>query len=101
MEQLLKEGATVCAYDPEAIPNIRGEFGDRISYGESAYKAIEGADALLIVTEWNEFRTPDFKKIKQLLKEPVIFDGRNLYDIDKMQDTGFIYYSIGRTTIQP
>jgi UDPglucose 6-dehydrogenase len=101
MEQLLNEGATVCAYDPEAIPNIRGEFGDRISYGESAYKAIEGADALLIVTEWNEFRTPDFKKIKQLLKEPVIFDGRNLYDIDKMQDTGFIYYSIGRTTIQP
>jgi UDPglucose 6-dehydrogenase len=101
IQQLLENGAEVCAYDPEAMENIRGEFGDRISYGENAYKTVENADALLIVTEWNEFRTPDFKKIKKLLKEPLIFDGRNLYDIDKMQDTGFTYYSIGRNTIKP
>jgi UDPglucose 6-dehydrogenase len=100
IEHLLGEGATVCAYDPEAIPNIKSVFGDKITYGESAYKAIEDADALIIVTEWNEFRTPDFNKIKKLLKNPVIFDGRNLYDTDKMENLDFTYYSIGRKTVK-
>ncbi|RPI65688.1 MAG: UDP-glucose/GDP-mannose dehydrogenase family protein, partial [Ignavibacteriales bacterium] len=100
IDLLLNEGATICAYDPEAVNNTRNVLGDKICYGENAYKAIEKADALLIVTEWNEFRTPDFKKIKELLKEPVIFDGRNLYDTDKMVSLKFNYYSIGRTSVK-
>jgi UDPglucose 6-dehydrogenase len=100
VEQLLEKGATLCAYDPEAVNNIKNIFGDKISYGENAYKALENADALIIVTEWNEFRTPDFNRIRKLLKEPVIFDGRNLYDVDKMENLKFSYYSIGRTTVK-
>lgn len=100
IDLLIKDGATVCAYDPEAMNNTRNIIGEKISYGENAYKTIENADALLIVTEWNEFRTPDFSKIKELLKQPVIFDGRNLYDIDKMVNQKFTYYSIGRTTVK-
>jgi len=100
IEKLLSSGATVCAYDPEAIPNTRTVLGDRIKFGENSYKALENADALVIVTEWNEFRTPEFNSMKKLLKEPVIFDGRNLYDTDKMQNLKFIYYSIGRTAVK-
>ncbi len=100
IDLLIKGGASVCAYDPEAVTNTRNLIGDKISYGENAYKAIENADALVIVTEWNEFRTPDFGKIKDLLKEPVIFDGRNLYDIEKMDNLKFNYYSIGRTSVK-
>lgn len=100
IDLLVKGGASVRAYDPEAVANTRNLIGDKISYGENAYKAIENADALIIVTEWNEFRTPDFNKIKDLLKEPVIFDGRNLYDIEKMDNLKFNYYSIGRTSVK-
>jgi UDPglucose 6-dehydrogenase len=100
IENLLAAGASVCAYDPESVNNVRNKFGDKISYGENSYKAIENADALIIVTEWNEFRTPDFKKITRLLKKPVIFDGRNLYDVEKMQNLEFTYYSIGRTAVK-
>jgi UDPglucose 6-dehydrogenase len=100
IELLIESGSTVCVYDPEALNNIRMLFKERISYGDNSYKAIENADALVIITEWNEFRTPDFKQIKDLLKSPVIFDGRNLYDTEKMQNLRFTYYSVGRTAVK-
>ncbi len=96
---LQKNGATVTAYDPEAIETAKNILGDSIEYAKSSYQALEGADAVLIVTEWNEFRNPDFDKVKSLIKDPVIFDGRNLYDLEKMKDLNFIYYSIGRKNI--
>jgi UDPglucose 6-dehydrogenase len=97
---LLKKGALISAYDPEAKETTKSVLGDKIEYAESSYKSLENADALIIVTEWNEFRTPDFNKIKSLLKEPVIFDGRNLYDPDKMKENDFIYYSVGRVPVK-
>ncbi len=100
IEELLKEGATICAFDPEAIQNVRNVIGDRIEYGKDQYSTLEGADALLIVTEWSVFRTPDFDKIGNLLKQKVVFDGRNLYDLQKMIDCGFYYNSIGRKVIE-
>jgi UDPglucose 6-dehydrogenase len=96
VEKLLAKGATVCAYDPEATESARRVFGDRITYCNHSYDALEGADALAVVTEWNEFREPDFEKIKQLLKSPVIFDGRNIYAPEQMRGLGFQYFSIGR-----
>jgi UDPglucose 6-dehydrogenase len=99
IDQLLETGANVAAFDPEAMANIREIYGDKISFGSNAYDVLENADALLIATEWSVFRNPDFKKIKTLLKDNVIFDGRNLYDLDKMTSLGFRYYSIGRTEI--
>ena len=99
IDSLLKEGATVSAYDPEAMENIRSIYGDRINLTKSSYDALEKADALIIVTEWNEFRKPDFAKIRSMLKKPIIFDGRNLYDLDKMEDQKFNYFSIGRKNI--
>lgn len=96
---LLDKGATISAYDPEAKETAKAVVGDKIIYSESGYKAIEGADGLIITTEWNEFRNPDFDKIKSLLKEPVIFDGRNLYDLKTMEEKKFIYYSIGRRAV--
>lgn len=99
--KLLKDaGAEINAYDPEAMHTTKAVIGDIITYAEDSYKALETADALLIVTEWNEFRNPDFNRVRSLLKNPVIFDGRNLYDIDKMQDLKFTYYSIGRQDIR-
>ncbi len=100
IELLLNAGANVTAYDPEAIETTKAVVGDKIIYTDNAYKAIENSDALLILTEWNEFRTPDYKKINELLKNPVIFDGRNLYDLDKMKELQFTYYSIGREVIK-
>ena len=96
VEKLLAMGATVRAYDPEAVEPARRIFGDRITYTSHGYEALEGADALAVVTEWNEFREPDFGKIKQLLKSPVVFDGRNIYSPEHMRTLGFTYYSIGR-----
>jgi UDPglucose 6-dehydrogenase len=96
IESLLKIGAKVKAYDPEAIKEAKHIFGDRIQYGKKSYEVVEGADALVIVTEWNEFRRPDLEKVKNLLKEPVIIDGRNIFDPDRMRATGFYYDSIGR-----
>ncbi len=97
---LLDAGATISAFDPEAVETTKTVLGNKINYAENSYKVLEGADALIIVTEWNEFRNPDFSKIKSILKAPVIFDGRNLYDLDKMKATNFIYYSIGRVPIK-
>jgi UDPglucose 6-dehydrogenase len=96
IEDLLSAGAEVAVFDPEAMVNARRALGDRVIYAESAHDAIEGADALIIVTEWNEFRFPDFERIKNALKEPVIFDGRNVYDPRTLSDLGFTYHSIGR-----
>jgi UDPglucose 6-dehydrogenase len=94
--RLLELGASVRAYDPEASDTARRLFGDRVALCEKSYDALNGADALAIVTEWNEFREPDFKRIKQLLKTPVIFDGRNIYSPGHMRALGFTYFSIGR-----
>ncbi|HEY8930123.1 MAG TPA: UDP-glucose/GDP-mannose dehydrogenase family protein [Mucilaginibacter sp.] len=99
IDELLAEGANVVAYDPEAMPNVKKLLGDKISYTTDRYTALEGADALLIVTEWPVFRTPDFDFMKEKLKSPVIFDGRNLYDLDRMKDCGFYYSSIGRKIV--
>ncbi|MHB1686519.1 MAG: UDP-glucose dehydrogenase family protein [Ignavibacteriaceae bacterium] len=100
IKNLLDSGAKVSAFDPEAVETTKTILGNKIIYAENSYKALEGADALIIVTEWNEFRNPDFGKIKSLLKEPVIFDGRNLYDVDKMKSNKFIYYSVGRAPVK-
>ncbi|MDB5134973.1 MAG: UDP-glucose/GDP-mannose dehydrogenase family protein [Mucilaginibacter sp.] len=100
IDELLKAGATVTAFDPEAMNNIKALLGDTINYSENQYDALKDADALLIVTEWSVFRTPDFDMLDNLLKNKVIFDGRNLYDLQKMIDCGFYYNSIGRKVIE-
>ena len=96
IKNLIAEGCKVKAYDPEASKEAYKIFGDKIEYMKKQYSALEGADALVIVTEWNEFRRPDFEKIKSLLKQPVIMDGRNLFDPKKMAEMGFEYEGIGR-----
>jgi len=96
IEDLLEAGATVTAFDPEAMNNVKDVVGDKINYASSQYEALEGADALIIATEWNEFRTPDFIKIVQSLKNQAIFDGRNLFDVAAVKALGFHYESIGR-----
>ena len=96
IQGLLAEGATVTAFDPEAIETTKVVLGDTITYAESAYEALEGADALVICTEWPEFRRPNFDKVKARLKQPLIFDGRNLYNVERMAEAGFDYFSIGR-----
>ncbi len=96
IESLLAARARVQAFDPEAMEEARKIFGDRIQYTHRNYDALHGASALLILTEWNEFRRPDFARIKKLLQNPVIFDGRNIYDLDDLRRLGFKYYSIGR-----
>jgi UDPglucose 6-dehydrogenase len=96
IEGLLARGAAVHAFDPEAAPVARRIFGDRIQLARHAYEAVKGIDALLIITEWNEFREPDFAKMKRLMRHPVIFDGRNLYDPGQIRALGFTYTSIGR-----
>jgi UDPglucose 6-dehydrogenase len=96
IESLLKAGAAIQAYDPEAMEEARKLFSGRIRYYRRNYDALKDADALLIVTEWNEFRRPNFEQIKRLLKTPVIFDGRNIFDPEELRKMGFSYYSIGR-----
>ncbi|MBI2274686.1 MAG: UDP-glucose/GDP-mannose dehydrogenase family protein [Bacteroidetes bacterium] len=96
IDALLEAGATVTAFDPEAMGNVRKLVGDKIRYAESQYAALSGADALLIATEWSEFRTPDFEMINSSLKNKVIFDGRNLFDVKYISDLGYHYESIGR-----
>jgi len=93
---LLEAGAKVKAYDPEAMDNVKEVLGDKIEFCEGEYEALEGADALMIMTEWPVFRTPEFNKIKEKLKNPLILDGRNLYDVARMKELGFTYFSIGR-----
>ena len=96
IDALLAEGASICAFDPEAMNNAKKQLGDKISYAENQYECLEGADALIISTEWNEFRTPNFLKIVTAMKNKVIFDGRNLFETDAVRELGFHYESIGR-----
>lgn len=98
IDELLEAGATVTTFDPEAMPNVKRLYGDKIGYAKEEYTALEGADALIIVTEWNEFRAPDFDRLASL-KAKAIFDGRNLYDVEEMKGRGFYYSSIGREVI--
>ncbi len=99
IDELTKAGAEITAFDPEAMDNVKGLIGDKITYASNQYEALQGADALLIATEWQVFRTPDFDKISTGLKAKVIFDGRNLYDLGDMRNRGYYYNSIGRRTI--
>jgi UDPglucose 6-dehydrogenase len=99
IEDLLKAGAKVKAFDPEAMKNVSAQYNGQVQMAQDQYEALIGADALAIVTEWSVFRTPSFEVMKQLLKNPVIFDGRNLYDVEVMEDKGFHYESIGRNIV--
>ncbi|MEM9930158.1 MAG: UDP binding domain-containing protein, partial [Bacteroidota bacterium] len=99
IDRLLAAGAKVQAFDPEAMDNVKALYGDKITFCKDQYDALEGADALAIITEWSVFRTPDFARIKTALKHNVIFDGRNLYDLRRMVEAGFYYDSIGRNTV--
>ena len=101
IDALLAEGATVCAFDPEAMPNVKAIYGDRIAFAENQYDALNDAEALVIATEWNEFRTPDFLRIVKSLRNKAIFDGRNLFDTSAVRELGFHYESVGRATINP
>jgi UDPglucose 6-dehydrogenase len=96
IDAILKEGASVTAYDPEAMAAVQALLGTKINYAQSQYQALVGADALLIATEWSEFRTPDFERIGKSLQSKVIFDGRNLFEVAKLQSMGYQYISIGR-----
>lgn len=99
INSLMEAGATICAFDPEAMNNVKAIYGDRIQYSETQYDCLENADALIVATEWNEFRTPDFEKMMSLLKDPVIFDGRNVFEVHSMDKKGFHYESIGRPLV--
>jgi UDPglucose 6-dehydrogenase len=96
LEGLLGKGATLAAHDPVATEVARRHFGDRVRYSETPYEALEGADGLFVLTEWNEFRRPDFDRMKKLMRQPVVFDGRNIFDPPRMRERGFVYFGIGR-----
>lgn len=98
IDRLTAEGAEIIAYDPEAMPNVKELVGDKIRFAADEYAALDGADALLICTEWGIFRNPDFNKVAEKLKDKVIFDGRNLFEVEEMNKLGFYYSSIGRNT---
>lgn len=99
INELLEGGAKVNVFDPEAMENVRQIFGDKLTYVENQYDALKNANALLVVTEWSEFRNPDFEKIAEMLVHPCIFDGRNVYSLEKMSELGFYYESMGRSVI--
>jgi len=99
LDALLADGARLRVHDPEAIANVRQLYGDRLTYCDRPYGALEGADGLVIVTEWQEFRHPDFELMRRLLREPVIFDGRNLYEPKAVKAQGFKYFAIGRAPV--
>ena len=99
IEELLKEGAQISAFDPAAMNNVKRIFGDKIVFGKDEYEILKDADALVIATEWSVFRTPDFEKMKGLMKNKTVFDGRNLYDLNQMKELGFYYNSVGREII--
>jgi UDPglucose 6-dehydrogenase len=101
IDELLAAGASVTAFDPEAMKNVKEVIGDKIVFSDNQYAALENSDALIIATEWSEFRTPDFDKMISVMKNKVIFDGRNVFDLYQMKDLGFYYESIGRKTIVP
>ena len=96
IDALLAEGVSICAHDPAAMNHARGLVGNRIDFAETNYEALAGADALVVVTDWMEYRHPDFERVKRTLRQPVIVDGRNLYDVEKMRELGMRYHSIGR-----
>ena len=100
INELLEAGATVTAYDPEAMNNVKVLYGDKITFAKSQYGALAQADALIIATEWNEFRTPDFDVLSTMLKNKVIFDGRNLFELDQMKEFGYYYNSVGRAIVE-
>ena len=100
IDELTAAGAHVVSFDPEAMPNVQRQIGDKVVYAASQYEALEGADALIIATEWPEFRTPDFNKIRNLMKGRTIFDGRNVFDLEAVKKEGFTYYSIGRADVE-
>jgi UDPglucose 6-dehydrogenase len=101
IRRLNEAGAEIRVHDPKATANVRDIFGPRLTYCDRAYGTVEGADVLAIVTEWQEFRNPDFEVIRRLLRQPNIVDGRNLYDPPNMASMGFTYSSIGRSTVRP
>jgi len=101
IDRLLELGCRIQTHDPEAMPNVRRQYGDKLAYFDSQYDALKDADALLIMTEWKEFNTPNFGRMKKLLRGPVIFDGRNIYDPAVMREAGFTYHSIGRAPVLP
>jgi UDPglucose 6-dehydrogenase len=96
IEELVQLGAIITAYDPEAMPNVKAQIGDKINYATNQYEALSGADFLIIATEWSEFRTPDFERMEKEIKHKIIFDGRNLFEVSKMKELGYHYESIGR-----
>ena len=98
IDALTAMGATIAAFDPEAMPNVKAQIGDKIQYATSPYDALNGADFLIIATEWSEFRTPDFERIEKEIKNKIIFDGRNLFEVSKMKELGYHYESIGRAS---
>jgi UDPglucose 6-dehydrogenase len=100
VDWLLAQGCRVRVFDPEAMENVRRDYGDRLEYANRSIDALKGADLLVINTEWDAFRHPDFEEIRAMMNEPVVFDGRNLYDTRQMEKLGFIYYSIGRAPVR-
>ena len=96
IDKLLEAGATVCAFDPVAMDEARRRIGDRIGYARNMYEALQGADAMIVVTEWQEFKVPKFTYIEKALREKIIFDGRNIYSPDQMKEFGYVYYGIGK-----
>ena len=98
IDALTTMGATIAAYDPEAMPNVKAQIGDKIKFATNQYEALSGADFLIIATEWSEFRTPDFERIEKEIKNKIIFDGRNLFEVSKMKELGYHYESIGRAS---
>ena len=99
LKKLIEDGADITAYDPEAMDNIKSILGDKIKYAKRSMEALEGAEALLICTEWAAFRNPNFDLMKRAMASPTIFDGRNLYETSKMETHGFTYHSIGRKPV--
>ncbi len=96
LDGLLQAGAEIHAFDPEAIETTRAVFGDKLNYGTDPYDVLRDADALAVCTEWHEFRRPDYDRVRDLMKNPLVFDGRNLFRPEKMKQFGWEYYSIGR-----
>ena len=99
IDELLEAGAKVHAHDPAGLDNLKKIYGDRVTYFDNAYEALKGADALAVCTEWNEFRSPEFPRIREMLAEPVVFDGRNLYDLNAMKRYKLEYHPIGRPAV--
>jgi len=101
IDQLLSRGAKIQTHDPEAMDNVRKKYGDKLQYAERPYDALVDADALLIMTEWKDFQNLNLAAIRKLMRKPVIFDGRNIYEPKPLREAGFTYYSIGRAPVLP